>query len=540
MDLRLGRLGAACVLVVASGLASGCTALSGVGDLEEVPCVGAGCDASVDSSLDVGDTHVDDTRPDTTDTSDTNVDDTAVDSGCGDTGAGVACGACDRLCSTTNTDKVSCSGGICTSTCLPGFANCTTPAAPTPDDGCETKLDALDSCGACGKKCDTASSTGAACTGTTCTYTGCNTGFGDCDTAAPNTNGCETKLDSPDNCNGCGKKCDATGSVGATCSATGCTYASCATGFGDCTKTAPDLDGCETPLNTVLNCSACGTACDATTSSGASCTGSSCTYTACKAGYGNCDTTAPDSKGCETKLDSTANCGGCARACDTTNVLTAMCGASGVCASTCKPGFANCSTPAAPLADDGCETPFDASSCGGCGKVCDSVNSNGAACSAGTKCTYTSCKSGFADCNTTTPDTDGCETAINTITNCGACGVKCDTATSAGAACIGGKCVYTGCTTGFGNCDTTGSDANGCESPLNTPTNCTSCASTCDAAHSTGASCSGSSPGSTCTFTGCKAGFGDCTKTSPDLDGCETALNTATNCTACGLACDTL
>ena len=53
-----------------------------------------------------------------------------------------------------NLTVLSCSAGVCDSTCDVGFANCTTPLAPTTDDGCETiTLTDENHCGACGVVC---------------------------------------------------------------------------------------------------------------------------------------------------------------------------------------------------------------------------------------------------------------------------------------------------------------------------------------------------------------------------------------------------
>jgi hypothetical protein len=55
--------------------------------------------------------------------------------------------------------------------------------------------------------------------------------------------------------------------------------------------------------------------------------------------------------------------------------------------------------------------------------------------------------------------------------------------------------------------------------PLDTTTNCSACGVTCDTTHSTGASCTGT----TCQYTGCSSGYSDCDKTAPDKNGCECA-----------------
>ncbi len=104
----------------------------------------------------------------------------------------------------------------------------------------------------------------------------------------------------------------------------------------------------------------------------------------------------------------------------------------------------------------------------------------------------------------------------NTVANCGQCGAACDTTNGTPTSCMGSACKYT-CNTGWGDCNQAAPDLNGCETPLNTPANCTGCGITCDTVNSNGASCSGTS----CTYTSCAAGFRDCNSTPPNADGCE-------------------
>jgi hypothetical protein len=48
------------------------------------------------------------------------------------------CGACGRGCSTAHTTATSCQGGVCKPTCAAPYSDCSDPAAPGADDGCET------------------------------------------------------------------------------------------------------------------------------------------------------------------------------------------------------------------------------------------------------------------------------------------------------------------------------------------------------------------------------------------------------------------
>jgi hypothetical protein len=102
------------------------------------------------------------------------------------------------------------------------------------------------------------------------------------------------------------------------------------------------------------------------------------------------------------------HCGGC-RACASTEVATPVC-TSGLCEPMCQAGYADCIHPAAPAADDGCETAITTTtSCGACGHACSTANVQTAACTSGL-CAPT-CKSGFVSCKTPVAPAadDGCE-----------------------------------------------------------------------------------------------------------------------------------
>ena len=330
------------------------------------------------------------------------------------------------------------------------------------------------SCGGCNQACDLRQSNDPTCTNNaTCTYLDCRNGWQDCDKTAPNTNGCESSTTSTSSCAACGNVCDITHSIGATCVTSAdagitCQYSGCQPGWADCDTSAPDTDGCETSLSTAANCGACGKACDKITSQGATCNdGTTCSYTGCSPGYVDCNTAAPDTDGCETHVAATATCSSC-------------------------------------------------------GTSCDTIHSNGGTCDADAgspTCKYTSCAAGFADCNNTPPDTNGCETQITTPANCGGCGRSCDTKTSVGAGCAASNCTYTGCANGFADCDTTPPDTNGCESSLSSTATCGACKNAACNTRTGAASCNGT----TCSYK-CNAGLIDCNAAiAPDTDGCECA-----------------
>jgi hypothetical protein len=521
---RTARWLAVALLAVAS---FGCATLAGISDLEEVDEAG---NPIVDSSQLDG---VADTREDTADT----LVDTAAEASCDETGTTQSCGASCRACSSANVASATCSAtGTCTSTCKAGFLNCTQPAAPAADDGCETTQDGAN-CGACGTACDSLHSEGATCAAGACVYAACKPGWVNCDTTGGDFNGCETPSNTLDNCGGCGNKCDATHSSGATCNGTSCIYAKCSLGYADCNTTAPDTDGCETVVDPT-NCAGCGMSCDVANSVGSACSAGTCTYTSCKPGYADCNTSPPNTNGCESKLDSPQHCLACGNVCDTANSLGASCGATGCQYTACKSGFGNCVTTAPDT--DGCETALNSVlNCTACGVKCDSVNSNNPTCGT-TSCQYSGCKAGYGDCDTAGTNANGCETKLNTTTNCGDCGRACSLTNATSTACVVAGALSTCgavCKPGFGNCVLPNSPAadDGCETPLNTTTNCAACGATCDTVNSVGAACNGSK----CTYSACAPGYGDCNTAAPDTDGCETQLNTINNCGGCGIKCDT-
>jgi hypothetical protein len=147
--------------------------------------------------------------------------------------------------------------------------------------------------------------------------------------AAPNTNGCETNIQtSTTNCGGCFNACDSTHSTGTTtCVSGACHYGACASGYSDCNATtAPNVDGCETNTQTsATNCGGCNNVCDTTHSNGVSCVSGSCQHTSCAANYADCVPTAPDLNGCDTAINTPTHCGNCAATCPTLNGSPAGC-----------------------------------------------------------------------------------------------------------------------------------------------------------------------------------------------------------------------
>jgi cohesin domain-containing protein len=168
----------------------------------------------------------------------------------------------------------------------------------------------------------------------------------------------------------------------------------CSPGFGNCDGN--DSNGCETPLNTVTNCGGCGNICNQNNSSSASCNGMTCLYT-CKAGFGDCNAAAPDTDGCETPLDTAANCGACANACAPGATCT---GGACVSTSSCTDGV-----------KDGSETDVD---CGG--GVCPACPI-GKSCLVNGDCQSQTCSGGF--CQQASTCSDGVKDGDETGVDCG-------------------------------------------------------------------------------------------------------------------------
>jgi len=135
----------------------------------------------------------------------------------------------------------------------------------------------------------------------------------------------------------------------------------------------------------------------------------------CQPGFADCDGSAAN--GCETALNTVSDCGACGAACSRPFSFPA-CG-NGVCVFTCAPGAADCNL----QPTDGCETQIstDVTNCGACGSICSPAHAT-AACTSG-QCGIDSCDSGFENCNGSL--SDGCETNVTTSSNCGGCGVRC-------------------------------------------------------------------------------------------------------------------
>eukprot|EP01113_Clastostelium_recurvatum_P040305 TRINITY_DN6259_c0_g1_i4.p1 TRINITY_DN6259_c0_g1~~TRINITY_DN6259_c0_g1_i4.p1 ORF type:complete len:1216 (-),score=131.62 TRINITY_DN6259_c0_g1_i4:53-3700(-) len=287
-----------------------------------------------------------------------------------------------------------------------------------------------------------------------------------------------------------------------------------------CQRKSATVGSCALPLTTLTNCGSCNTPCSRANAA-ASCSSGSCAILACNIGYDNCDAT--DFNGCETQLNSLQHCGACNAPCARANAA-ATC-SSGACAIvSCNSGFANCNADGA----DGCETSLTSiNNCGACNVKCNPPHGTGA-CSGSGACSILSCNQGWMDCDGDVAN--GCETLLNSTSNCGACGARCEPLHSSPIceAGSGGGCTHDVCDAGWQDCD--GNEANGCERDIRTLSDCGGCNVECNRGNATVSCATG-----TCIVSSCSEGYASCNPLVPD--GCETSLNSFSNCGACGMNC---
>ncbi len=315
-----------------------------------------------------------------------------------------------------------------------------------------------------------------------------------------------------------------------------CFLTGCDAPYADCDGSADD--GCEARLDSPEHCGLCGAACHLAHGQ-AACVLGRCGLAHCEAGFGDCDGSSDN--GCETALNSTANCGRCRNTCSATANATAGCESNGQCGvAACVGAFGDCDT----KAQNGCEQPLDTlKHCGQCRQACAPGNAVGK-CDSG-QCVIDSCDGAFVDCNGLVAD--GCEATLDSTAHCGTCSVQCalpnvtapicDTSKAPAAcaidhSCPGGKAgcqagaLENGCKAGFADCDQTA--ANGCETDLTRLTDCGSCGNSCVLAN-TVTQCNAGQ----CALVGCVPGFAQCAAG----DMCRSLATDAANCGQCGHAC---
>ncbi|KAF0169235.1 MAG: hypothetical protein FD160_3967, partial [Caulobacteraceae bacterium] len=362
-----------------------------------------------------------------------------------------------------------CGKGAClVARCAAGFRDCDGLDVT----GCEAELATdLDHCGRCDDVCFIPHST-EACTAGACVVDSCEAGWGDCDGDKLD---CEVKTNTVTHCGACDAPCSGLANASATCDTGSCAVRACLGNFDDCNG-KPE-DGCETALDSLTNCGGCNVPC-----AKASCAGGVCSAAVCTGDFADCD---GDEISCETDLSSDVDhCGGCVTTCmfdaavvDAHGML--VCAASD-CAAVCDAGWDDCDGDYT----SGCETAVNTvAQCGVCGFDCavQLAHVSVTTCNATTfQCEVVACAAGFDDCDGS--DATGCETDVRTTTDCGGCSAFAANEPCTGlsqvmtSSCPMGICVIDACAAGYGDCD--GVAANGCEQefatlgPCEPDTNC--------------------------------------------------------------------
>jgi hypothetical protein len=443
------------------------------------------------------------------------------------------CGLCGARCALPHA-QTACKQGKCAlQGCLDGFGDCDAIAG----NGCETTLDTTDHCGGCNTTCSALTNAAPGCAAGSCGVGQCLGPFGDCDHAAGT--GCEQPLSSTTHCGGCGVACAPANATG-NCDSGSCAISGCQGSNVDCNGLVGD--GCEATLDTPAHCGACSAACELAshaTAMGCSLQGGprcvvdhhcpsgavGCVEGApevgCEPGFGDCDGRVDN--GCERRLDTLLDCGGCGKPCSMPNAISAC--VAGACqVVSCEPGFANCS-------GGGCTAlGSDPANCGGCGMTCSGATPR----CAGGKCTGQTCAATRADCNQMS--SDGCETSLDDPTSCGLCGLHCGPYPHATPGCQNGRCKLGGCDPGFQDCD--GAASNGCEVDVHTLEACGACNAVCMIAFAQ-ESCSNG----TCMLVQCDPGRADCNADASSGNagnGCESSLDDPATCGSCGNDCRSL
>ena len=198
----------------------------------------------------------------------------------------------------------------------------------------------------CGGECGRCPA-GHACSNGTCVLS-CQSGLTDCQGV------CVDLQRDRDHCGECGRSCAA----GLVCDVGTC-VATCPVGLAVCDETCVDL------TRNPDHCGACGQGCELPEVEVAYCWDSECAIGVCLAGFGDCDGEVDN--GCETVLDSIANCGRCGSPCELPHAAAAC--VYGTCRpETCDEGWADCDDVVA----NGCEADLSSiRTCAGCDSSCD-------------------------------------------------------------------------------------------------------------------------------------------------------------------------
>lgn len=268
--------------------------------------------------------------------------------------------------------------------------------------------------------------------------------YADCDGVLEN--GCETPLFTQTDCSACNDACPAS----QVCRAGACSE--------KCLPPTVDTEcGCKDLQRDDFNCGACGVVCDRQPAdlpapppnATYGCVGGQCDRLKCDTSDlewtdCNADLDKPNSDGCEINLSgpSEAHCGSCGVQC----APGEQCGVDRAAPGPpsfeclCRSGETKCAESGASITCANLD--IDPGNCGACGRRCarGGLLHAIAVCRAGS-CAV-ACDPGWMDCNGF--EGDGCETNVRQDpANCGACGHECDGGVS--QACVAGSCVVEEC-----------------------------------------------------------------------------------------------
>lgn len=267
-------------------------------------------------------------------------------------------------------------------------------------------------------------------------------------------NGCEVALGSNDNCQACGDKCTDPDKPCITNTTKKTSRCGCDPGLTYCSTSFPER--CIDTKYSDKNCGGCNRVCPNDAEAGPpppnahyGCVESECGHLKCDAGYLDCDgdLLLPSSNGCEAAVDDASSCGGCGNVCDPSQ----SCGhVNDEYRCLCGPGEKDCGAGSNPYCVAIDSDPFN---CGGCGIWCGAyylvdgikLSHYVPSCVLGS-CSF-GCAPGWGDCNGQLED--GCEVNLGSDPkNCGGCGITCDAVHD--QACIAGRCALEPCSTDGG------------------------------------------------------------------------------------------
>ena len=325
--------------------------------------------------------------------------------------------------------------------------------------GCGDLMTSPNNCGACGNDCTALPhvvGTAVRCEQGKCVIpaTGaCDDGWAHCSTDV--SEGCETAINTPSNCGGCGTGCSATTPL---CSKDGSQSYRCS---NSCTAAAPDFcpasNTCSNLQTDSTHCGSCTNGCAVPDNGSASCNAGTCGYS-CKSNYHACST----DKSCRADTDAT-HCGTNCVACAIPDNGSSACNA-GTCGYTCKSNYHACS------ADSSCRADTDATHCGTSCVACTVPDNGSAMCNAGA-CDV-QCSSNYHACSDKTCRRN------DDATHCGPSCQACSAPTNGTAICDNGTCGV--------QCSGSAQLCNGaCIDYASSPTNCGACGHSCDS----GATC---------------------------------------------------